>query len=428
MADDEFAPSNAAQSPPHIYRPIPRRTFDSAALNDSADSPTHDFSQATPPSANETRRSSDFLSQLNARLLRTYNSRNEDGDEGEREQGLPSRNKSFLNMTSSTLFGIYDDVGSSAASMAETPWGTGAETPAHTGMGHQAWDSGLGSPDAGMSMKTQARRGMQSGAADGKRKTRSPRRARPVVVRHAITGSKLAALFLFGVVYGLIVSHLHDTRQLSAVHVQGVDPGNWIYLASWGFFGVALGSLLPYIDFAWSGHTTTDTVEETDPDKDGQSPMSEQINDVVRSVAAFVGIAFAIRRLPWQSTLQLTLTLALVNPALWYILDRSKPGLSCSLIVTSILTSFIFLSNPDVLPSPSLPATTNITHASSGSDNAFAGRSSPTGSGDELFAGVVSYDNLAVVTWVGSVLFCSCVCFGSIGRRLAILEDAGSKR
>lgn len=305
MADDEFAPSNAAQSPPHIYRPIPRRTFDSAALNDSADSPTHDFSQATPPSANETRRSSDFLSQLNARLLRTYNSRNEDGDEGEREQGLPSRNKSFLNMTSSTLFGIYDDVGSSAASMAETPWGTGAETPAHTGMGHQAWDSGLGSPDAGMSMKTQARRGMQSGAADGKRKTRSPRRARPVVVRHAITGSKLAALFLFGVVYGLIVSHLHDTRQLSAVHVQGVDPGNWIYLASWGFFGVALGSLLPYIDFAWSGHTTTDTVEETDPDKDGQSPMSEQINDVVRSVAAFVGIAFAIVSLLLTSRLKI---------------------------------------------------------------------------------------------------------------------------
>ena len=197
-------------------------------------------------------------------------------------------------MTSSTLFGIYDDVGSSAASMAETPWGTGAETPAHTGMGHMAWDSGLGSPDAGMSMKTQARRGMQSGKADGRRKTHSPRRNRPLVVRHAITGSKLAALFLFGVVYGLIVSHLHDTRQLSAVHVEGMDRGSWIYLASWGVFGVALGSLLPYVDFAWSSHTTSATLEENESEKDSQSPVSEQINDVVRSVAAFVGIAFAI--------------------------------------------------------------------------------------------------------------------------------------
>jgi hypothetical protein len=133
------------------------------------------------------------------------------------------------------------------------------------------------------------------------------------------------------------------------------------------------------------------------------------------------------RRLPWQSTLQLTLTLALVNPALWYILDRSKPGLSCSLIVTSVLTSFIFLSNPDVLPSPSLPATTNATQLPT-SSSSLPGRSAPANVRDELFAGVVSYDNLAVVTWVGSVLFCSCVCFGSIGRRLAVLEESGGKR
>jgi hypothetical protein len=40
----------------------------------------------------------------------------------------------------------------------------------------------------------------------------------------------------------------------------------------------------------------------------------------------------------------------------------------------------------------------------------------------------VRYDTLAVVTWVGSVLFCSCVCFGSIGRRLAVLEESAWKR
>jgi len=127
------------------------------------------------------------------------------------------------------------------------------------------------------------------------------------------------------------------------------------------------------------------------------------------------------RRLPWQSTLQLTLTLALVNPALWYILDRSKPGLSFSLVVTSILTTSIFLSNPDVLPSPTLPATTNSTHLPSGARPRVHEH-------QELFAGVVSYENLAVVTWVGSVLFCSCVCFGNIGRRLAVLDDWSWKR
>jgi hypothetical protein len=294
MADDRLEPSNAGQPPPHIHRPVPRRAFDPAHI-DSADSPTHAYSQATPPaSANETRRSSDFLSQLNARLLRTYNARDEDGDEPEGDQRLPPRNKSFLNMTSSTLFGIYDEVDSAAASMAETPWGTGAETPAHTGMGHHAWDSGMGSPDAGMGMKIQARKGTQTGRGEGKRKAQSPRRPRHGVARHAILGGKLAALFMFGVIYGLIVSHLHDTRQLSAVHLEGMDRENWIYLTSWGFFGVALGSLLPYVDLAWSGHTTEGQVDEKELEKDGQSPVSEQINDVVRSVAAFVGIAFAI--------------------------------------------------------------------------------------------------------------------------------------
>jgi hypothetical protein len=293
MSDEHFASSRAAQPPLHIHRPIPRRNFESTHT-DAAASPTHDFAQETPPSATETGRSSDFLTQLNARLLRTCNSRNEDGDERDRDQAPPSRNKSFLNMTSSTLFGIYDDVGSSAASMAETPWGTGAETPAHTGMGHTAWDSGMGSPDAGISMKTQARTGVQNSKSGGQRKTQSPRRPRHGVLKYTVLLSKLAALFLFGVVYGLIVSHLHDTRQLSAVHVQGMDRESWIYLASWGVFGVALGSLLPYVDLVWSGHAAESDAEEEEAETDGQSPISEQINDVVRSVAAFVGIAFAI--------------------------------------------------------------------------------------------------------------------------------------
>ena len=126
------------------------------------------------------------------------------------------------------------------------------------------------------------------------------------------------------------------------------------------------------------------------------------------------------RRLPWQSTLQLTLTLALVNPALWYILDRSKPGLSCSLLVTSLLTSCIFLSNPAALPSPHNP--TSPLTATAG--NATHGGNAGLGGSEKAdsFAGIISYGDLAVVTWVGSVLFCSCVCFGSIGRRLAVLE------
>lgn len=292
----EEDPSKARAAPPplHIYRPIPRRNFESH--NDTADSPTHAFSQATPPSATENRRSSDFLAQLNARLLRTFNSRDDDSEDQERERGPPPRNKSYLNMTSSTLSGIYDETGANTAgelSTAETPWGTGAETPAHTAMGFQPWETGMGSPDGGLSLKTQARKGSAMGKVEGRRRSHSVKQPRHGVWKYVVILGKLVALYVFGVIYGVIVSHLHETRQLAAVHVEGVDQKSQAYLATWGLFGVALGSLLPYVDLVWDAQRR----EDENGDKETEthdSPISEQINDVVRSVAAFVGIAFAI--------------------------------------------------------------------------------------------------------------------------------------
>lgn len=456
MADDPFV--SAAQHQPHIYRPIPRRNFSSNSQSQSTDSPSESWPQQPQPSSppalhDANNRSSDFLTQLNARLLRTHNARNGNIYENGNEAGPPTRNKSFLNMTSSTLFGIYDDVGSSTAgetSMAETPWGTGAETPARlsidSGTGLNGWENGMGSPDAGLKMKGLARRGTMDAQRQRPRSGHGARPQRRGVWKYAVVAGKLSALFLFGVVYGVIVSHLHDTRELAAVRVAGVGRESWIYLAIWGLAGTVLGSLLPYVDLVWDAQDVDRPGQEAEAQKESESSLWERWNEIVRSVGAFVGIAFAIvsshlhlllhvssrcsrtctdtfqRRLPWQSTLQLTLTLALVNPALWYILDRSRPGLSVSLMVTSVLTSFIFLSNPDVLPSPSLPATTNSTHLPSGA------RARVHEHQEELFAGVVSYENLAVVTWVGSVLFCSCVCFGNIGRRLAVLDEWTWKR
>lgn len=306
MADNSEERRESPSQQPHIYRPVPRRNFEPQVLRDQADSPTHAFShQPHSPSNLQNSRSSDFLAQLNARLLRTYNSRSDDSPEspvdGPGSARLPRQNKSFLNMNSSTLFGIYDDVGASteAQSVAETPWGTGAETPGHTGMGWPgtAFETGTRGADAGLSMKSAARKA--SGKSKLQAETRrgsQTRKARTGVAKYAVLFFKLAALFTFGVLYGLIVSHLHDTRQLAAVHVKGLDRESWFYVTTWGCAGVALGSLLPYIDLLWSRHTSPEEAseEKEQGEKDTESPISEQINDVVRSVAAFVGVAFAI--------------------------------------------------------------------------------------------------------------------------------------
>ena len=320
---------------PHIHRPIPRRAFSPHIPHDNADSPTHAFSQQPQPqphsptaSSLQSSRSSDFLAQLNARLLRTYNA-NANAEHEPPESPVDAggaritATKSFLNMNSSTLFGIYDDVSATTthgvASVADTPWGTGAETPGHTAMG---WSGGgtvydAGADAAGLSMKPSVRRGSavkgkRSGSGSEGRGGSQTRRARSRSARAAVRAAKLAALFTFGVLYGTIVSHLHDTRQLAAVHVRGVDRESWFYMTTWGIAGVALGSLLPYVDLVWGGRRGSSTGSPSsgveageEGEKEAESPISEQINDVVRSVAAFLGVAFAIvspRTLPTPYT------------------------------------------------------------------------------------------------------------------------------
>jgi hypothetical protein len=151
----------------------------------------------------------------------------------------------------------------------------------------------MGSPDGGMALKNQARKGSNMGKAEGRQRSRSIKQPRRGVWKYSVIAGKLVALYVFGVIYGVIVSHLHETRQLAAVHIEGVDRKSQAYLVSWGLFGVALGSLLPYVDLLWDAQRKESQMEDKEAETH-DSPISEQINDVVRSVAAFVGIAFAI--------------------------------------------------------------------------------------------------------------------------------------
>jgi hypothetical protein len=328
-------------------------------------------------------------------------------------------------MTSSTLFGIYDDI-TTPSTATDTPWGLDAETPSKDrssllegwyGNGDANGNNGMGAADAGLAMKTRARQSNQTTLQPGSSRPEHSRRRKQSSTHPVAIGAKIITLFLFGVTYGAIVSLLHDTRELAPVRVGGFNQGRWPYFASWGVAGVVLGSLLPYVDFWWDGMGEEEREESKVPVRRAENAVGEQWNQVVRSVGAFVGIAYAIRKLPWQSTLQLTITLALVNPALWYLLDRSKTGLTVSTLFSSLLTSILLFSNPDVLPSPAVAHPTYSSPAADGLEgNGHAGQ-------EEMFAGMVSYDSLAVATWVGSVLFCSCVCFGSIGRRLGVLKE-----
>ncbi|KAI9648674.1 hypothetical protein NHQ30_003312 [Ciborinia camelliae] len=335
---------------PHIYRPKPRRPFETHSLARQPPSPS-----LTP--------SSESL----------------------------SRTRSILNLTSSTLGGIYsatghDDIESETPS---TPWGTGAQTPQRR---H--------SPPVYRS---------QSSAAPP---------LRPATISSRIFRSIL--LFGLGLLYGLLVRHLHDDRHLAPLQVESIIKPchDWRYLVFWGIAGVGLGSLLPLVDKLWEEKTpspfrnsTGTSPEEAINDGDSQGVLGGDWIVAVRSVGAFVGIAYAIRKLPWASDMQASVTLALVNPVLWYLIDRSKPGLAFSAAVGVTGSVLLLASNSDLMPSPAISIKNStaydksVDHSEFGSDN------------------MDTRGNLEAGIWIASVLFCSCVCFGNIGRRLALNSD-----
>jgi hypothetical protein len=107
--------------------------------------------------------------------------------------------------------------------------------------------------------------------------------------------------------YGLLVRHLHDDRQLAPFQVEGIikPSRDWRYLVFWGVSGVALGTLLPWIDTFWddtlhsersvgSCNERTSSPEIDEEEFDSSGIFGADWTPVIRSVGAFVGIAFAI--------------------------------------------------------------------------------------------------------------------------------------
>lgn len=92
----------------------------------------------------------------------------------------------------------------------------------------------------------------------------------------------------------------------------------------------------------------------------------------------------------------MSLALALVNPFLWFLIDRTRSGFWFASLVGVAGTAFLLQVNPSVIQAP-------------GGVGETAG----------LVAGLVPIETVALGTWIASVLFCSCVCFGNVGRKLA---------
>ncbi len=206
-----------------------------------------------------------------------------------------NRTRSILNLTSSTLFGIYTPSSISSETSRDqisTTWGNGGQTPRRSIDDNKP-------PVIGAYQRPQLQRSY----------SHQPHQTFLEYV--LLLGTRTILLFSFGVAYGIIVSHLHDHQQVAPVQLEGIEQSSWGYLMAWGGVGVLLGGLLPWIDVLWeevSGRDAevfaskpelsrpADASEDQGPRPASRSGsgLGADWNPVVRSVGAFIGIAFAI--------------------------------------------------------------------------------------------------------------------------------------
>lgn len=245
---------------PRILRPRPRRAFEVTPASTASSGPPTPGDVSNSPHD----------------LLHPY------AQDGGANSTSVSRTGSILNLTSSTLYGIYSPTAFDSFRDENSPWGTEANSPT-------AEHPPEPSQGAALKMAIEPR-------PFALRRTRS--RLSHGLFRGVILPQALSSALLlgFGIVYGVITVHLHDNHWITPVKLENVHYyDSWQYLGFWGLAGIALGNLLPWLD-SW---------RDCELDRADWSKRAREEDDnertpswvtVARSVGAFVGIAFAMVR------------------------------------------------------------------------------------------------------------------------------------
>ncbi|KAI1102649.1 insulin-induced protein-domain-containing protein [Jackrogersella minutella] len=428
ISDDDENDDDVGDSGPPLLRPVPRRPFEFSYRE-----PTPPEDDASIPTQNDPGHNLTLnLETLNSRLLNP-----KDNSSAAPESASLSRAQSGVDIAGSTLMGIYsqanygkDKLNYLGVDEPTTPWGTGSETP---GKGLR-----IDSPNYEIQKERAQPRRRRSSLHPITRPQRLSASRRAFYL-----GSRGLLLFSLGVLYGILATQLRNRqRVVDAFQMDGVLKGtdgsyNWLDMAFWGMSAIVMGSLLPWLDGIWEQTFGREdvAVESAADHTAGQDCVTEEPTSftdwplAVRGVGAFIGIAFAIRRLPWDSTLQVSLALALVNPVLWFLIDRSMTGFLLSSTVGVTGSAVLMGFSHDMVPTPANPSASTITEYNAQYDNTTGGLAQHQTQPETVsFGGLaLKHETVATGIWMLSVLFCCCVCFGNIGRWLALNRGAVAK-
>lgn len=208
--------------------------------------------------------------------------------------------------------------------------------------------------------------------------------------------AKLITVSVAAFVYNEVVKNIHTTHaeghgalinSFLSHFVQSFSLGKKIfgrdqltqaeYILSLTTEGLVLSLILPILDNNMPARCTT-RVLSSNPEPNRRSNLP---NDVIRALMAFLGISYAIRNMEWSSPLQMSLTWSLINPGLWLILDGTINGFLSSLIVAICGSALIYAQSGALFE----------------------------GDGESL---------LSIFLFVASFFFCAVIIFGKLGRIL----------
>lgn len=255
---------------PQMHRPVARRAF-----------------ELTPASTDSSQPPSPAPEAQNAELLLS--------DRTERSPP-PSRTRSILNLTSSTLLGIYSNAVDGRGEELNTPWGTGAQTPDYRSRGPS-----LDIPSFPFSDRSSVKPAIRKPAKKTFKNFYFPLLTQTVM------------LFGFGMGFGALITHLHKTQQINPMPVPSGGTSSRYYQIAWGILGVILGNALPQLDLLLDDESAVaeGTLQDAPPQqqlrsmsrgshsgKDRPSLTDNGLGPIwysaVRSAGAFIGIAFAL--------------------------------------------------------------------------------------------------------------------------------------
>lgn len=137
---------------------------------------------------------------------------------------------------------------------------------------------------------------------------------------------------------GFLVSFMENWKPIRFVTKASHPADGFLSLA---LEGLILSSILPVLDSLMPSLFSKRLLSSS-PDPYIRSNL---MNDVVRSLIAFLGVSYAIRHIEWESSLQMAMMWSVINPCLWLLLDGTLSGFIASCGTAFGGSAFVYYQN-----------------------------------------------------------------------------------